>query len=159
MTGLGLGAAFLMANSSIGPGFLTQTSFYTEQLLTSFGFVILISIILFFFTRLAFSYERRWYVAQLRIQESLQFKDRIVSMISHEIRSPLSIVSIYSKFLSSKIKDKDLVSVFDSLQFTTNSLQTLSNQILEFSKNEREKMVLNVLFFVLILVRSMSADK
>lgn len=37
-----------MANSSIGPGFLTQTSFYTEQLLTSFGFVILISIILDF---------------------------------------------------------------------------------------------------------------
>ena len=48
MTGLGLGAAFLMANSSIGPGFLTQTSFYTEQLLTSFGFVIVISIILDF---------------------------------------------------------------------------------------------------------------
>ena len=48
MTGLGLGAAFLMANSSIGPGFLTQTSFYTEKLLTSFGFVILISIILDF---------------------------------------------------------------------------------------------------------------
>ena len=37
-----------MANSSIGPGFLTQTSFYTEQLLTSFGFVILISIVLDF---------------------------------------------------------------------------------------------------------------
>ena len=48
MTGLSLGAAFLMANSSIGPGFLTQTSFYTEQLITSFGFVILISIILDF---------------------------------------------------------------------------------------------------------------
>lgn len=46
--GISLGAAFLMANSSIGPGFLTQTSFYTEQLLTSFGFVILISIILDF---------------------------------------------------------------------------------------------------------------
>ena len=48
MTGLSLGAAFLMATSSIGPGFLTQTSFYTEQLLTSFGFVIIISIILDF---------------------------------------------------------------------------------------------------------------
>ena len=48
MTGLSLGAAFLMANSSIGPGFLTQTSFYTEQLITSFGFVIVISIILDF---------------------------------------------------------------------------------------------------------------
>ena len=48
MTGLSLGAAFLMANSSIGPGFLTQTSFYTEQIITSFGFVILLSIILDF---------------------------------------------------------------------------------------------------------------
>jgi Mn2+/Fe2+ NRAMP family transporter len=46
--GISIGAAFLMANSSIGPGFLTQTSFYTEQLLTSFGFVIIISIILDF---------------------------------------------------------------------------------------------------------------
>ena len=48
MTGLSLGAAFLMANSSIGPGFLTQTSYYTEQLITSFGFVIIISIVLDF---------------------------------------------------------------------------------------------------------------
>ena len=41
-----MGAAFLMATSAIGPGFLTQTSLFTEQLLTSFGFVILISILL-----------------------------------------------------------------------------------------------------------------
>jgi Mn2+/Fe2+ NRAMP family transporter len=40
------GAAFLMATSAIGPGFLTQTSLFTEQLLTSFGFVILISVLL-----------------------------------------------------------------------------------------------------------------
>jgi Mn2+/Fe2+ NRAMP family transporter len=41
-----LGAAFLMATSAIGPGFLTQTSLFTEELLASFGFVILISIVL-----------------------------------------------------------------------------------------------------------------
>lgn len=40
------GAAFLMATSAIGPGFLTQTSLFTSQLLASFGFVILISILL-----------------------------------------------------------------------------------------------------------------
>ena len=45
-SGATMGAAFLMANSSIGPGFLTQTSFFTEQLLTSFGFVILVSVLL-----------------------------------------------------------------------------------------------------------------
>ena len=44
--GVGVGAAFLMANSSIGPGFLTQTSVFTQDLLTSFGFVILISVLL-----------------------------------------------------------------------------------------------------------------
>lgn len=41
-----LGAAFLMATSAIGPGFLTQTTLFTEQLMASFGFVILISILL-----------------------------------------------------------------------------------------------------------------
>src|SRR5688572_27939180 len=41
-----LGAAFLMATSAIGPGFLTQTTVFTGELLTSFGFVILISILL-----------------------------------------------------------------------------------------------------------------
>src|SRR3982751_1409569 len=41
-----LGAAFLMATSAIGPGFITQTTVFTQQLLTSFGFVILVSIVL-----------------------------------------------------------------------------------------------------------------
>lgn len=41
-----LGAAFLMATSAIGPGFLTQTTVFTESLMASFGFVILISIII-----------------------------------------------------------------------------------------------------------------
>ncbi|HLO79412.1 MAG TPA: NRAMP family divalent metal transporter [Chitinophagaceae bacterium] len=40
------GAAFLMATSAIGPGFLTQTAVFTNQLAASFGFVILISILL-----------------------------------------------------------------------------------------------------------------
>jgi Mn2+/Fe2+ NRAMP family transporter len=41
-----LGAAFLMATSAIGPGFLTQTVVFTQSLTVNFGFVILISIVL-----------------------------------------------------------------------------------------------------------------
>ncbi|MGG1396540.1 NRAMP family divalent metal transporter [Bacillus salipaludis] len=41
-----LGAAFLMATSSIGPGFLTQTTVFTQQLAASFAFVILLSLLL-----------------------------------------------------------------------------------------------------------------
>jgi Mn2+/Fe2+ NRAMP family transporter len=40
------GAAFLMASSAIGPGFLTQTAVFTAQLGASFGFVILLSVVL-----------------------------------------------------------------------------------------------------------------
>ncbi len=45
-SGVFWGAAMLMATSAIGPGFLTQTTVFTQQLLGSFGFVILISILL-----------------------------------------------------------------------------------------------------------------
>ena len=51
MTGRGrlgalTGAAFLMATSAIGPGFLTQTAVFTQQLAASFGFVILASVVI-----------------------------------------------------------------------------------------------------------------
>ena len=41
-----LGAAFLMATASIGPGFLTQTAVFTDQLKASFAFAIVVSIII-----------------------------------------------------------------------------------------------------------------
>ena len=41
-----MGAAFIMATSAIGPGFMTQTAAFTETLGGTFGFVILISTIL-----------------------------------------------------------------------------------------------------------------
>ncbi len=40
-----VGAAFLMATSAIGPGFLTQTTVFTTQLKASFGFAILVSVL------------------------------------------------------------------------------------------------------------------
>ena len=46
------GAAFLMATSAVGPGFLTQTTVFTQQLLASFGFVILLSVVLDIFAQL-----------------------------------------------------------------------------------------------------------
>ncbi|GKV70490.1 putative membrane protein YcsG [Sporosarcina sp. NCCP-2716] len=50
--GVLLGAAFLMATSSVGPGFLTQTTVFTEQLAASFAFVILISLLLDVFAQM-----------------------------------------------------------------------------------------------------------
>ena len=51
-TGAILGAAFLMATSAIGPGFLTQTANFTGSLKASFGFVILVSVLMAAFAQL-----------------------------------------------------------------------------------------------------------
>jgi Mn2+/Fe2+ NRAMP family transporter len=41
-----IGAAFLMATSAIGPGFLTQTAVFTNKLKAAFAFAILVSILI-----------------------------------------------------------------------------------------------------------------
>lgn len=64
-------------------------------------------------------------------------------MISHEIRSPLNIISIYSRGISRQIKDESLKESFKTIDFTTNSLSLLASQILEYSKNENVKIELN----------------
>lgn len=110
-----------------------------------FGIIIILialSFVLIQFTKMAFDYEEKLETAQLQIQQNLNFKNRIVGMISHEVRSPLSLISIYSKIIRSKIQDDEVKEVFQSVDFTTHSLLLMSNQILEFSKSENAKLEL-----------------
>jgi len=64
-------------------------------------------------------------------------------MISHEIRSPLNIISIYSRGIRRQIEDQEVQESLKSIEFTTHSLSLLANQILELSKNENKKLELN----------------
>jgi two-component system, NarL family, sensor histidine kinase BarA len=122
---------------------------YTVFALILLGFVI--SILLTYLTKFAYENENRlMLLTQAKIQQNLSFKNRIIGMICHEIRSPLSIISIHSKYLSSKIKDKEIKKVFDSVLFTTHSLHMLSNQILEYSKNEQKQLTIQATTFPLV---------
>lgn len=47
---------------------------------------------------------------------------------------------MYSRKVRSLIKEKELKDTFKSIEFTTNSLLLLSNQILEYSKDENRKL-------------------
>lgn len=67
-----LGAAFLMAMSAIGPGFLTQTALFTSQLGASFGFIILLSILIDL-------------VAQLNIWRVITVADRPAQEIANKL--------------------------------------------------------------------------
>lgn len=110
-------------------------------------FMIIISVILILLTRMAFVYEKRLLRANEKIRQNLSFKDKIVGMISHEIRSPLNIISIYSRTLGKQVQDKEVQDSLKSIEFTANSLTLLASQILDFSKNENKKPELNKTVF------------
>jgi Mn2+/Fe2+ NRAMP family transporter len=71
-SGIGLGAAFLMATSAIGPGFLTQTTVFTQQLMASMGFVILVSVVIDI-------------IAQLNIWQILTANNQKASQLANEV--------------------------------------------------------------------------
>lgn len=128
--------------------FKFQKQYKTNKTIRNYaiiGLVLLMFIIsgvLILLTRLSFDYEKRLLLAQDKIQRNLSFKNRVVGMISHEIRSPLNIISIFSRGISRQIKDDSLQEAFKTIEFTTNSLSLLANQILEYSKNENIKLQL-----------------
>lgn len=106
-------------------------------------FMVLITIALLLLTKFAYEYESRLTESQEKIKQNLNFKNRIVGMISHEIRSPLNIITIYSNLIEKRIEDKELKESFKTIQLTTNSLSILAQQILDYSKNEQILPVLN----------------
>jgi len=125
-----------------------EDRYHTNKMVRSYTIVLLIilmlivSVILFSFTRIAFEYEKRLTIAQDKISRNLNFKNRITGMISHEIRSPLSIISMYSQKAGASVKEPEMKETFKSIEFTTNSLLLLSKQILEYSKDENHELTL-----------------
>lgn len=120
----------------------TNSSIKNYSIFALLVVMILITIVLGYFTKINFEYEEQLETANYQIKQNLSFKNRIVGMISHEVRSPLSIISIYSKIISAKTDDEEIKEVFKSVDFTTNSLMMLTNQILEYSKNQHTKIAL-----------------
>lgn len=72
------GAVFLMATSAIGPGFLTQTTVFTEQLMASMGFVILCSIVIDIIVQLNI-----WQILTAQHQRASHLCNRVIPGSGH----------------------------------------------------------------------------
>lgn len=104
-----------------------------------FGAMVLmfiVSILIMYFTRIAFIYENRLNAANKQIKENLSFKNRILGMLSHELRSPLKIIGIFIRKISKKTNDDSIKEYLKSISFTNNTLLMQANQILEYTKNQ-----------------------
>jgi Mn2+/Fe2+ NRAMP family transporter len=78
--GVGGAAAFLMATSAIGPGFLTQTTVFTQQLMASMGFVILVSVVIDIIAQLNI-----WQILTANNQKASQLANEVVPNSGHAL--------------------------------------------------------------------------
>ncbi len=104
-----------------------------------FGAMILmfiVSVLIMFLTRIAFIYERKLNAANKQIKENLNFKNRILGMLSHELRSPLKIIGLFINRINKRTEDEKVKEYLKSISFTNDSLLMQANQILEYTKNQ-----------------------
>jgi len=98
--------------------------------------MFIVSILIMFLTRIAFIYEKRLDAANRQIREHLNFKNRILGMLSHELRSPLKIIGLFIGRINKKTEDRQIKEYLKSISFTNDSLLMQANQILEYTKNQ-----------------------
>ncbi|MBB4805260.1 signal transduction histidine kinase [Chryseobacterium defluvii] len=109
--------------------------------------MFIVSILIMYFTRVAFIYEWKLNAANKEIKNNLNFKNRILGMLSHELRSPLKIINIFIDKISRTTKDETIKDYLKSIKFTNSTLLIQSNQILEYTKNqEADKKLIPTVF-------------
>lgn len=109
--------------------------------------MFIVSILIMYFTRVAFIYERKLNAANDEIKRNLNFKNRILGMLSHDLRSPLKIINIFIDKIHRTTKDDTIKDYLQSIKFTNSTLLLQSNQILEYTKNQdADKKLINTVF-------------
>lgn len=101
--------------------------------------MFLITLFMFVYTFFAYNYEKELLKAKTEAELNLDLKNRLVGMLSHEMRAPLNIISNFSEKIKNSNVDKEISDSINLLHFTSNSLQLTVNQILNFFKNEKTK--------------------
>lgn len=113
-------------------------------------FTSLMLLVLIFYTRASFRMEKELQEANLRVNQHLKFKNRILGMLSHETLSPLKIMNIFIGRIQNKNTDPNVDSYLKTMKFTNNSLLLQANQILEYAKNEQRELHLENKEFLLL---------
>lgn len=100
------------------------------------------TVLLLLYTFFAFKRETDLEKAKNSVQENLNKKNQLIGMLSHEMRAPLNVISNYSTKLKKHNTDQYLAPTIESVHFASNSLQITVSQILDFIKNENNKLQL-----------------
>ncbi len=106
------------------------------------GLLIFLAFAVIYLTKTTYDIEKKLVVAKENLTDNLKLKNKMVSMISHDIRSPLNIILLYIKQILKLEEDPQKKAVLNSIGDTTNSAFLLANRVLDYSKNENRQMTI-----------------
>lgn len=125
-----------------------NNSIRSRTVLSLMVLMFIVSIIIIYYIKQSFDYERKLRTANELINKNLSFKNRIIGMIGHEMRAPMQIMNIFMDRIAKVIEDGKVSEYLKSMKFTNNSLLVQANQILEYAKNTDKKVRPNALSLI-----------
>lgn len=82
--------------------------------------------------------------SRLELRESQKYKDDFFTSINHELRTPMNAIKGISEILiNTENKDEKLQTYYESLNYSSNHLLSIINDLLDLSKINDEKLVIN----------------
>jgi signal transduction histidine kinase/CheY-like chemotaxis protein len=112
---------------------LKTTKFATISILIC---LLLGTVILFWYALYNYKKETELEIANSTSQKNIASLNRLIGMLGHEIKAPLSAISYQTSELKEKNNNPNLDKTINSLNFTSNSMQITVDQILNYYKNK-----------------------
>lgn len=108
----------------------------TRNLFICFVVFLMLFLLLLLFRYICeiFRLEKKLKEANDQIQEDLMLKNKIISLLTHEIKTPVNVIRMSSCLISEKIQDPEVKEIFNSIKYTSNALSLIANQALEVVK-------------------------
>lgn len=90
--------------------------------------------------------EEKLLINELRNYDKLQFMDKIISSLAHEIRNPLTSIKIYTTQMKDKLDNKDfMIAASEDIPEEIDRIDALISEFMEFtSPRKPQKKVLNL---------------
>ncbi|MEP7092483.1 MAG: HAMP domain-containing sensor histidine kinase [Flavobacterium sp.] len=110
--------------------------------------MLLLLLLLFRYIYEMFRLEKKLKKTNDQIQEDLMLKNKIISLLTHEIRTPVNVIRMSSCLVSEKIQDPEVKEIFNSIKYTSNALTLIANQALEVVKlGNHEELIFDIAEF------------
>lgn len=119
-----------------------QYRFYL--IITVLVLILLMLVLLLKYINDTFRVKKELASAKDQISKDLLLKNRIISTLTHEIKTPVSIINLYGSLMGNKDDNPEMKEFFDTITYTSNTLMHISNQAVELVKSNEGEIKLNL---------------